>query len=249
MPQVIVIPTGADNYTYLLTSRDHAVIIDPGEALPVLRALRAHRLTADAILLTHHHADHCAGVTALTAQLACPVYGYPDARLPVVTRALRDRERIAPAIAGIEVIHTPGHTATSVCYRVVSSPAIVFTGDTLFTGGCGRLCEATPATMYASLCTLAALPTTTQLYCGHRYGAENCRFALSLEPHNTNLHLRLQHLRRTGGRDVPSSLAHELCCNPFLRCAETSLKEALGMPDADPVEIFSLLRKRKDRFR
>ena len=141
MPQVFVVPIGTDNYSYLLASRDHAVIIDPGEAMPVLQALRTHRLTATAILLTHHHTDHCAGVAALTAQLACPVFGYADARMTTVTRPVRDRDRIASAIAGIQVMHTPGHTTNSVCYRVLSSPAIVFTGDTLFTGGCGRLCE------------------------------------------------------------------------------------------------------------
>ena len=249
MPQVIVIPTGADNYTYLLASRDRAVIVDPGETLPVLRALQAHRLTATAILLTHHHADHCAGAAELAAHRACPVYGYPDARLPVVTRPVHDQDRIAPAIAGIEVMHTPGHTATSVCYRVVSSPVIVFTGDTLFTGGCGRLCEGAPATMYASLCALAALPRTTLLYGGHRYGVENCRFALSIEPRNSALHRRLQRFRRNGGRDVPSSLADELRCNPFLRCAQKPLKQALGMPDADSVDVFNRLRSRKDRFR
>ena len=249
MPQVIVIPTGTDNYTYLLTSRDRTVIIDPGAAPPVLQALQAHRLTANAFLLTHQRADHCAGVAELTARLACPVYGYADARLPAVTRPVRDHERIAPAIAGIEVMHTPGHTATAVCYRVVSSPAIVFTGDTLFAGGCGRLCEESAATMYASLCALAALPTTTLLYGGHRYGVKYCRFALEIEPHNPALHQRLRRFRRNGGRDVPTSLADELRCNPFLRCAETSLKQALGMPDADGVEIFSRLRSRKDRFR
>ncbi len=258
MLELTPLPALADNYIWAFGRRDEAprVVVDPGDARPVLRHLAAQRLRLTAILLTHHHADHVAGAAALAEATGAPVFGPPDARLPIAPHAVRDGDSIELPELGLEarVLHVPGHTLSHVAYVV--GPAL-FAGDTLFSVGCGRLFEGSPAEMLASLDRLAALDPALLLCAGHEYTEANCRFALGLEPDNAVLRAKsdaVTRLRAAGRPSLPTTLAGELACNPFLRVRNAGLRGALAraaaLPrDTDDVTAFAALRRLKDQFR
>ncbi|TFH33952.1 MAG: MBL fold metallo-hydrolase, partial [Dehalococcoidia bacterium] len=203
---------------------------------------------------THGHFDHTAGNEELVRATGCQLY------LP---QELSEKEAAAtdvgfplPAPVPFETIlvPTPGHSADSVCYYLPpadGSPGVVFTGDTLFVGGCGRLFTHSPSMMWHSLQRLAALPPETLVYCGHDYSLENYEFALDVEPDNEAVRQRLEEMRGiadVSGNSVPSTMGIERATNPYFRVADPGLRRAMGMPDASDVEVFAALRKRKDRF-
>jgi hydroxyacylglutathione hydrolase len=258
---VLTIPAFNDNYLWLLHDGVSAVVVDPGDAAPVLAALDTHGLTLAAILLTHHHADHVGGVPALLQHEQVPVYGPAGEDIASITHPLWEDDLIhLPALSlDLRVIDVPGHTRGHIAY-FAARPGWLFCGDTLFAGGCGRLFEGTPEQMVASLAKLASLPDTTQVYCAHEYTLANLRFALAVEPDNPALIARIdneQAKRAYNEPTVPSTIALELQTNPFLRYRETAivtrLQAAGRLPAAPsqitPTQTFAALREWKNNYK
>lgn len=247
------IPTFEDNYVWLLRdAAGRALVVDPGEAAPVLAALGDTPPLA--ILLTHHHGDHVGGVADLLARWpATPVYAPHDDRIPQASRRVADGDGVAVGDWHFEVLAVPGHTRSHVAYH---GEGLLFCGDTLFSLGCGRLFEGTPAQMHASLARLARLPGSTRVCCAHEYTLGNAAFAQVVDPDNPALRARVQTARAqraAGCPTLPSTIAEERACNPFLRCAAPAVRMAAerhaGQPLADATAVFGVLRSWKDGFR
>ena len=255
--QVSAIPAFTDNYLWLIHDDQHAAVVDPGDAAPVLAALQANNLKLDAILLTHHHADHVGGVQILLQKFDVPVYGPANEKIAGITNKLRQADQVelkAPHIQ-FSVIDVPGHTAGHIAYYAAEQDWL-FCGDTLFAGGCGRLFEGTAAQMTASLAKLSALPDSTLVYCAHEYTLSNLRFALAAEPENSALQERFsveEEKRAHGIATVPSLLGLEKSTNPFLRNQESRVIDQLiaqgRLHTRDPIEAFAALREWKNTFR
>ena len=256
MSQYEVIPVRAFNDNYVWTVRDatHAVVVDPGDAAPVVEYLDREGLTLAAILNTHHHADHVGGNAALLRRWKVPVYGPRDERIAEVSDRVGDGDRVRLPHFGIEldVLEIPGHTKSHIAF---TGDGLLFCGDTLFAAGCGRLFEGTPAQMHTSLTRLAALPDSTRVYCGHEYTLANIRFARAVEPANTELldfETRATRQRERGLPTLPTEIGQEKATNPFIRVAEPEVVEAAsrykGGPLTDPVEVLAAIREWKNKF-
>ncbi|MHC4300353.1 MAG: hydroxyacylglutathione hydrolase [Planctomycetota bacterium] len=252
MNSIIAIPALGDNLTYLYRcSGSDCLVVDPCECSSVLRILEAEALSLKMILCTHHHWDHTGGNTELKRRTGCKVIGADKRRIPGIDQVVEHGQMLSIGETEVQVIATPGHTSTSVCYYVPPSGAddsgILWTGDTLFIGGCGRMFESDAQSMWESLQRLAALPDDTLVYCGHDYTVENYEFALSIEPDNKAVRQRLDSIRQTG-RTVPSTMLQERTTNVFLRAGTPEVKAVLGMPRAKDFKVFAELRQRKDSF-
>ena len=250
--QIVPIPAFNDNYIWLMHDGRQALVVDPGDAQPVLDFIAQHDLTLAAVLITHHHADHTGGLPALSGR--CPVYGPAGERIDGVTDPLRDGDRIHVAALGVDfdILDVPGHTLGHIAYV---GPALVFCGDTLFSAGCGRLFEGTPAQMRDSLAKLAALPDETRVYCTHEYTLANLAFARAAEPDNPARDAwaaECERLRAEGRPTLPSTIGRERAINPFLRVAQPSVIEGLsgyvGHVPKDPAHAFAALREWKNNF-
>jgi len=221
MLQVRPIPAFEDNYIWLVQAADNpaVAIVDPGDAEPVLAALERDVLEPVAILITHHHGDHTGGVASLLRRYDLPVYGPANERIPGLSRPVREGDHVTIAALGADftVLDVPGHTRGHVAFY---GHGMLFCGDTLFTGGCGRLFEGSAAQMHASLNKIRSLPDDTLVYCAHEYTLANLRFALITEPDNGELEKRMEDTRERraqGMATVPSTLGLEKRTNPFLR--------------------------------
>ncbi len=255
---VLAVPAFNDNYLWLIHDGTHAAVVDPGDAQPVLAALRSRGLTLTAILLTHHHADHIGGVPQLLQHYDVPVFGPRHDGIAVVTHPLGEGDQLTvPGLhLDLAALDVPGHTLGHIAYVRNGAAPWLFCGDTLFAGGCGRLFEGTPAQMAASLDKLAALPPATQVFCAHEYTLSNLRFALAVEPSNEALRARVPAeaaKRERGEPTVPSTIALERATNPFIRYRETAIAQQLAQAgkvaaDAAPVAVFAALREWKNHF-
>ena len=255
--KLLALPAFADNYIWLLHDKGRALVVDPGQAQPVLDALQREQLQLEAILVTHHHADHVGGVRALREQTGASVYGPALEQIPEPLTRLHGGDQIHVLDLDFEVIDVPGHTAGHIAYfcpAPTDMAPILFCGDTLFSGGCGRLFEGTPAQMLASLDALAALPASTQVCCAHEYTLSNLKFARAVEPHNADL-LRYtaecEDLRAKNLATLPSQLALELLINPFLRTRHPDVIAAAERFDPSaqgPAGHLAALRQWKNQF-
>jgi hydroxyacylglutathione hydrolase len=250
MITITPIPAFQDNYIWLISNGQHAVVVDPGDATPVMAYLEQHQLNLDAILVTHHHADHIGGIDELARHYPCRIYAPHKEKYNFNHEAVRDTQiiHLDNLQLSLEVLEVPGHTLGHVAYYGANS---LFCGDTLFGAGCGRLFEGTPAQMFSTLQKLAQLPANTQIYCAHEYTERNLQFALSIEPNNPALLHRIEQThaaRMTGQPSLPSSMASELSTNPFLRCHSSEIAKKMGLEGRELLEIFTAIRQARNVF-
>ena len=254
---LIPLPAFADNYLWLLHDGQRALVVDPGDAKAVLLVLKQHALELTSILVTHHHADHTGGVAVLRQATGARVFGPATERIPEPFTPLQGNDSVKVLDLAFQVLDVPGHTSGHIAFYTpdVNGKPLLFCGDTLFSGGCGRLFEGTPAQMLASLDKLAALPGNTQVCCTHEYTLGNLRFALAVEPGNTDLAAYQAHcaqLRVAGQPTLPTSIAQELLINPFLRTRQAAVIAAARRFDTaahDETSVFAALRQWKNQFK
>ena len=252
--KLTAIPAFGDNYIWLLTAGGReCAVVDPGDEDPVLEALKTQGLDLRYILLTHHHPDHVGGVPTLLEHFDARVFGPADERIPFVHQVCRDGDRVqlTELNAEFSVLEVPAHTRSHIAFH---GENVLFSGDTLFSVGCGRFFEGTAADMQKSLDKLALLPVNTKVYCAHEYTQANCAFALEVEPGNPALRARageVDELRAAGEITLPTSVGDELATNPFLRTREDGVVEAARKidPAAMPgISVMAAIRAWKDRF-
>ena len=242
-----------DNYAWLAHDKDDGVcfVVDPSEAEPVRRALAARGLKLTHILEHHHHPDHVEGNLALKAEFGASIIG-PGKDAARIPESMLESPKGKPAASAVTKRRCwksrphGGHIAFW-----FEKDAAVFTGDTLFAMGCGRLFEGDPPTMWSSLSKLMRLPDSTRVYCGHEYTEANCRFALTVEPGNPDLNARMGEVRRVraeGQPTLPSTIGLEKKTNPFVRAQSGEIRRSLGLEAADDIEVFAETRRRKDAF-
>ena len=269
MMKLTALPAFSDNYIWMLDDGRQALVVDPGESVPVEQALDARGLALAAILVTHHHADHVGGVDALRGRLRGSVYGPARERIPQPCVPLAEGDAVDVLGLRFTVIDVPGHTAGHIAYFGGAADAtddtddtgeaakapLLFCGDTLFSAGCGKLFEGTPAQMHASLAKLAALPGETRVCCGHEYTLANLKFAAAVEPGNAavaDLAAWCRAERAASRPTLPSRIAVERAVNPFLRCGEPAVvrqAQGRGAASSDPVAVLAALRSWKNEFR
>ncbi|MEI9885358.1 MAG: hydroxyacylglutathione hydrolase [Rhizomicrobium sp.] len=250
--RIELVPCLTDNYAYLVHDADAGLtaVVDPSEPEPVIQALNRQGWKLTHILNTHHHFDHTGGNVPLKEKFAARVVG-PEKdreRIPGIDEGVTEAAPWTFGARQVPVLEIPAHTRAHIAFVFDDA---VFTGDTLFAMGCGRLFEGTPAMMWTSLSKLTALADATRVYCGHEYTQSNGRFALTLEPGNAALVARMREVdaaRAKGLATIPSTIGLEKKTNPFLRVDSSEIRQALGLAHADAVEVFGEMRKRKDNF-
>ena len=254
---VIIVPCLHDNYSYLISNEDtgETAVVDPSEAWPVLQSCAENKLSLKTVICTHHHADHIGGLDDLLEEVGqLRVIGFRGdlSRIPQLNDLLDDGQQFSVCGMSATMLHTPGHTTGGVVYYIDNC---LFTGDTLFGGGCGRLFEGTPEQMLASLDKLSDFPDDALVYCGHEYTSVNLNFARTVDPDNEDLAKRLQRVmtdRAQGKATVPSTLGEERKTNPFLRCRVSSFVKQVEkhhqLEDISPVGVFRVVREMRNNF-
>ncbi len=247
--EIITIPIPYDNYAYCIACGMDAAVIDASDARPVLDCLERRHLALRMILSTHHHADHTGGNIVLRKKTGCRIMG-GDRRIAGINRLLKDGEIVTEGAFTAEAIAVPGHTAGCMAFYFKELSAL-FTGDTLFYAGCGRIFEGNAHQLYGSLKKLCALPPETNIFCGHEYTLGNLQFAKAVEPRNRAIDERTVSVRMlldNGRPSGPCTIEREMETNPFLRVDQEAVRNAAGLPGAPSEAVFSELRKWKDRF-
>lgn len=256
MIELLSLPAFSDNYIWMVHNGREAVVVDPGDGAVVRQALAQRHLVLGAILVTHHHPDHTGGVQDLRELLKGPVYAPAREQTPEPRQPVCGGQSFELLGTRVRVMDVPGHTAGHIAFVMEpeDQAPILFCGDTLFSGGCGRLFEGTPAQMHASLSRLAQLPGRTRVCCAHEYTLSNLRFAGLVEPTNESLQAYQRHCtqqREQGQPTLPSTIDTERRINPFLRCHEPEVcasAQAQGAPSNDPVAVLAALRAWKNRL-
>lgn len=256
MLQIYPVRAFKDNYIWVIHDQQHAAVVDPGDATPVLRYLQDLNLQLIAILNTHHHHDHVGGNATLLKQFSVPVYGPENESITTLTHQLKQGDIVQLQELSLElsVLDTPGHTAGHIVYYATKNEKnVLFCGDTLFACGCGRIFEGTAQQMYTSLQKLASLPDETLIYCAHEYTLGNVRFARTVDPENMELIARettVEEQRRKDIPTLPSTISIEKTTNPFLRCHHPDIIHNVNVYAdkslSDPVSVFAELRKWKN---
>jgi hydroxyacylglutathione hydrolase len=260
MLQIHAIPAFDDNYFWLLQPNAEipkAYVIDPGSAEPVLKILESKKLNLEGILITHHHRDHIGGALSLSQLYKAPIYGPKSTKIPEVSHPLYDGDLIQLEHIQLQIMALPGHTLDHIGYYFAqATTAILFCGDTLFAGGCGRLFDGTAATLFQSLQLISKLPDQTLIYCAHEYTETNLRFAVHIEPNNSRLvarQIETAKFRNAGLPSIPSRLDLEKQTNPFLRChlpqVRHSVERLSNQTLITELEVFTQLRLLKDQYR
>ena len=252
--KVIIIPILSDNYSYLIIDKENKFCsaVDPASPEEIIPFLEKEKIGLKNILNTHYHSDHTAGNLYLKKKFKCKIYG-PDKekdQIPGIDVALKENDTLKINDYSVKIFETPGHTAGHIIYWF-EKEQVVFTGDTLFVLGCGKLFEGTPEIMWDSLLKIRNLPKKTQIYCGHEYSKSNADFALSVEKNNNKLLKRSDEINKLINENsftVPTTLEKEIECNPFLRADVDNIKKNLEMENASPAEVFGEIRKKKDIF-
>lgn len=243
---ITVLPILQDNYCAIIHNTSSAIVVDPGSATEIISFLNETGLSLKAILLTHHHWDHVDGVEELIKNCNIPVYAPHDRRIKYVSQHVSEGSTISIENISFEVRKTPGHTTSHVVYYCEQEQAL-FTGDTLFSCGCGRLFEGTAKEMYSSFEKILSYPDETELYFAHEYTLDNIIFALSVEPNNKYLQEYKSRLLKKIF-SIPSTIAWEKKCNPFCRTDSDEIRTNLAMKSADEWEVFKKLRSLKNKF-
>jgi hydroxyacylglutathione hydrolase len=247
--EIITLPVSSDNYAYCITYGLEAVVIDACDPAVVANFIDSREFQLRMILSTHHHPDHTAGNISLKKKTGCMIAG-GDQRIPGIDHIVKNGETVSAGPFSFECMAVPGHTSGSFAFFSQELSAI-FTGDTLFYSGCGRIFEGIASQMAHSLWKIASLPLPTAIYCGHEYTLENLRFAAAVEPENEAIKERraaIQELLANNQPSGPSTLENELATNPFLRTDQRAIRNAVGLSDAPSDEVFAELRRRKDGY-
>ena len=255
MIEIFAIPAFTDNYIWALRKDKQLVVVDPGDPNAVQDILLKENLDLIAILITHWHPDHTGGLLELSKEKAIPVYGPKGGHIEGITNELGENDQITILGTNFNVFETPGHTLDHISYFSDQANPILFCGDTLFSGGCGRLFEGTPTQMYNSLSKFSSLPEETKVFCTHEYTLSNLNFAVEVEPTNKELlkyYEEVSNKRNNNEITLPSNIKLEKNINPFLRSSESSIKKSAekysSKSNLDNIETLSVIRSWKDNF-
>ena len=246
----------SDNYIWTLIKDEEVTVVDPGDSEPVITLLEERNLTLKNIIITHHHFDHTGGIQKLSQIYDCDVYGPSEGHIQGINKPIQDNQEFVISNTVFKALATPGHTLDHLSYFVdQDNEPVLLSGDTLFSGGCGRLFEGTPLQMHESLSKFANLPTDTQVYCTHEYTESNLKFALAVEPNNSDIQEKFTKVVRLRSQDketLPSTIGEELKINPFMRCNELVVRKAAenysNAQLSEPHEILGSIRNWKDNF-
>ena len=255
MLEIFAIPAFTDNYIWALRKDKQLVVVDPGDPNAVQDILLKENLDLIAILITHWHPDHTGGLLELSKEKTIPVYGPKGGHIEGITNELGENDQITILGNTFKVFETPGHTLDHISYFSDQENPILFCGDTLFSGGCGRLFEGTPTQMYNSLSKFSSLPEETKVFCTHEYTLSNLNFAVEVEPTNKELlkyYEEVSNKRNNNEITLPSNIKLEKNINPFLRSSESSIKKSAekysSKSNLDNIETLSVIRSWKDNF-
>ncbi len=252
--KIIIIKCLKDNYSYIIYNEQTlmSAVIDPSEADPIIKEIEKNNLQLKYIFNTHHHYDHVGGNSKLKEKYKCKIAGYEKDidRIPGIDIKLKDNQKWKNELLECEILHIPGHTSGHISIYVKEINAL-FTGDTLFSLGCGRIFEGTYNEMFHSLKKLKKFPKATKIYCGHEYTKKNSEFCISLDPNNSKLINKINNINENIKNDnptIPSTLSDELECNIFLRTDNLKIQNQVGINSGDPIKTFTKLRDLKDNF-